>query len=89
MYRWYHLHFNLIRDIYWCFIPLICRDCDYLNLCRKGFCGGRKCYNGCIKINYSRKMERQANYEEDREDYIDNLIKYVDEKEIARHEDRP
>lgn len=84
MYRWYYFPFYLIRDIYWCFIPLNCRDCAFLERCRKGFFGGRKCYNGCIKINYAEKMKRKAKYQDEREDYIDNLLKYAEEQEQKR-----
>ena len=52
---------TLIRDIYWCGIPLGCRECAFLEVCRKGFWQGRKCYHGCIKLN----RMRQHNYEED------------------------
>lgn len=69
------IHF--IQDLYWCFIPLACRDCSFLEECRKPFLQGRKCYNGCIRLNFKRKMER----ERDREDYLENLVKYYEERE--------
>lgn len=74
MNRWYFWPFHLIRDIYWCFIPLNCRECDFLRECRSGFWKGRKCYNGCIKLKLLRERER----EEDREDYINNLLEYAE-----------
>lgn len=76
-YRWYFWPYYLIRDIYWCFIPLYCRDCAFLEQCRKGFFHGRKCYNGCIKINFTRKMK----YKEEYEDYLDKLMEYCEEQE--------
>lgn len=42
--------------------------------CRAGFWKGRKCYNGCIKLKLLRERER----EEDREDYINNLLEYAE-----------
>lgn len=80
-YRWYLWPFYLIEEIYWCFIPWGCRECAFLERCRKGFFKGRKCYNGCIKINYARKMERKQKIEEEREDYLNNLLKYVEEQD--------
>lgn len=68
---------TLIEDIYWCFIPLYCRDCAFVYVCRKGFWQGRKCHHGCMKIQYARRMKR----EEEREQYIDSLVKYVEEEE--------
>lgn len=70
----YYWPFYLIKDIYWCFIPLNCRECDMLHQCRSGFFKDRKCYNGCIKLKLLRKREQ----EEDREDYINNLLEYAD-----------
>jgi len=80
-YRWYLWPFYLIREIYWCFIPLGCRDCAFLEQCRKGFFKGRACYNGCIKIKFARKMEWKQKFEEDRQDYIDKLMKYAEEQD--------
>lgn len=66
---------DLIKDCYWCFIPLSCRECAFLEHCRKGFFGGRKCYNGCIKLNRKREWER----EQDREAYWKALLQDADE----------
>lgn len=69
------IHF--IQDLYWCFIPLSCRDCSLIEECRKPFIKGRRCYDGCIKIKYKKRQER----ERDREDYIDNLVKDYEKRE--------
>lgn len=74
---WYYFPFDLIVDCYWCFIPLRCRYCDYIKVCRKGFFKGRKCYNGCLEIKRRNKYLNEV----DRKDYIDNLVKYVEEEE--------
>ena len=74
---WYYFPFDLMRDCYWCFIPLRCRDCDYIKICRKGFFKGRKCHNGCLEIKRRNKYLNEL----DRKDYIENLVKYVEEKE--------
>lgn len=76
MKRRYFWYIYLIIDIFWCFIPLNCRECRYLRECRAGFWKGRKCYKGCIKLNLLRERER----EEDREDYLENLLKYAEDK---------
>ncbi len=76
MKRRYFWYIYLIRDIFWCFIPLNCRECRYLRECRGGFWKGRKGYKGCIKLNLLRERER----EEDREDYLENLLKYAEDK---------
>lgn len=80
-YRWYLWPFYLIKDIYWCFIPLKCRDCAFLEQCRKGFWKGRTCYSGCIKLNFARKRELKQKYEDDRLDYVDKLMEYCDDLE--------
>lgn len=77
MYRSDFALFYLIKDIYWCFIPLYCRDCSFLEQCRKGFFHWRKCYNGCIKGNFERRLKR----EEEQQDYLDNLMEYCEELE--------
>ena len=64
----------LIQDLYWRFIPLNCRCCIFLKQCRSGFFKGRKCYNGCIKLNILREQHK----EEDFNDYFDSLLEYVD-----------
>lgn len=69
--------FKWIADLYYCGIPLNCRHCDYLKQCRAGFWKGRKCYNGCIKENNRRDYSRRL----DRKDYIDNLVKSIEEEE--------
>ena len=43
-------------------IPLYCRECAFVDECRKPWYKGGKCYNGCIKL----KRKRQAEYNEDR-----------------------
>ena len=73
--------FSLIKDIYWCFIPLKCRYCKWLSQCRKPFLQGRKCYNGCVELNILREQDRQAA----REDYINSLLEYVDDIEKQRN----
>lgn len=67
----------LIQDIYWCFIPMNCRECMFLNDCRDTWWHGRKCFHGCVKLNIMRERKR----EEDREDYLENLLKYAEEEE--------
>jgi len=66
---WYPLEFFV--DCYWCFIPVKCRHCKWLGECRKPFLQGRKCYNGCIEL----KLLRKQKYKEDREDYLNSLVK--------------
>ena len=82
MLPWYYTYFpfGLIKDIYWCFIPYTCRECMFLYNCRQSFWKGRKCYNGCIKYKYVARRTHEA----DREDYLDNLVKYVEEQEKKR-----
>lgn len=62
--------YYLAIDIYWRFIPLNCRNCYELHTCRCRFWGGRKCYNGCIKMNRLREQKR--------EDYLDKLVEYAE-----------
>lgn len=69
--------FSLIKDCYWCFIPLKCRSCKWLSQCRKPFLQGRKCYNGCVELNILRQQRR----DEEREDYLNSLIEYVEAQE--------
>lgn len=73
LYFWY---VYLIQDIYWCFIPMNCRVCMFLNDCRDNWWHGRKCFNGCVKLNRMRERQRQ----EDREDYLENLMKYAEDE---------
>ncbi len=72
----YWLVFDLIEDFYWCGIPLSCRECAFLERCRKGFWGRRKCYNGCLKLNWLRKQQRKR----DREDYLNALVEQVEKE---------
>jgi hypothetical protein len=72
-----HPRFRWLEDLYWCCIPLTCRSCDYLHSCRSSFWKGRKCINGCVKKQRKRAILR----ENDREDYIRNLVKYMEERE--------
>ncbi|MBR2507902.1 MAG: hypothetical protein IKB70_13710 [Bacilli bacterium] len=78
MLPWHLIYFpiGLIKDIYWCFIPNNCRKCHHLKGCRKGFWKLRKCYNGCIKY----KILSDGKKEEDRIDYINNLVGYVEDE---------
>lgn len=69
--------YYLAKDIYWRFIPPNCRECFYLSICRGGFFSGRKCINGCIKLNLLRK-QKQA---EEREDYFNSLLEYAEKQE--------
>lgn len=64
--------YYLAKDFYWRFIPLNCRECSYLHICRSGFWSGRKCHNGCIKMNILKDQSR--------EDYLDKLIEYAEEQ---------
>lgn len=73
----YDLIGNLIVELYWCGIPLSCRECAFLEQCRKGFFGWRKCYNGCIKLNKKREWER----EENRELNWQSLLDYAEEQD--------
>jgi len=73
LYKW---PIFLVRDIYWCNIPLKCRSCKWLSACRKPFKEGRKCYHGCIELNMLRENSRKA----DREDYLNNLVEYAEKK---------
>ena len=71
---YYTMPFQFIRDIYWRGIPERCRDCGYVYVCRSSWKQGRKCHNGCIMLNNVRDWKR----EEDRRDYTDNLVEYVE-----------
>jgi len=73
--------FWLLKDIYWCFIPLTCRRCDDLPACRSSFWKGRKCLNGCIKAKRKEAYLREL----DRKDYIDHLVKSFEEREHPTH----
>lgn len=73
--------FALIQDIYWCFIPMNCRECMLLNSCRDTWRHKRKCFHGCVKLNMLREKQREA----DREDYIESLLKYVEEETSKDH----
>lgn len=68
---------HLVCDIYYCFIPLVCRNCYYLSECRGSWFERRKCKNGCIKLNILRKRK----YEQDREDKLNALVKDFKERE--------
>lgn len=68
--------FDFFRDIYWCGIPLTCRCCYRVYSCREGWRKGRKCKNGCEKLNIVREQKRKA----DREDYLDNLVKSFEKR---------
>lgn len=46
-------------------------------MCRKGRKDKFKCIHGCIILNNERARKR----EEEREDYIQGLLQYVDEQE--------
>ena len=67
--------FHIIEGIYWLGIPLKCRSCKWLKDCRKPFIQGRRSHNGCIKA----KLVETQRRERDREDYLDNLLKYTEE----------
>ncbi len=69
-----------LEDLFWCFIPKTCRDCDDLRNCRSGFWRGRKCFNGCIKV----KRKEAYRMERERSDYIDNLVKDVEYQESIK-----
>ena len=64
----------LIKDLYWRNIPYKCRCCDYVKSCRTGWREGRKCHDGCLILNYKREYLMHW----DREDYLDNLLDYVE-----------
>ena len=66
-----------ITDIYYCFIPLGCRECFFLNECRGSWLQKRKCKNGCIKLN----ILRERKLEQDREDKLNSIVKYFEELE--------
>lgn len=68
--------FYLIGDCYWCFIPLKCRYCKWLTVCRKPFWQGRKCYHGCVELNILRQQRR----EREREDYLEALVEYTEQR---------
>ena len=72
-----HPRFRWIADLYWCGIPLACRDCDYIRACRSGFFHGRKCLHGCLKAKRREAYLRDL----DRKDYVDNLVKSFEEQE--------
>jgi hypothetical protein len=82
---YYYFPFGLIIDIYWCFIPYHCRECMLLYSCRSSFWKGRKCYKGCIAY----KEVARKTHEADREDYLDNLVKYVEEQEQKQKRPQP
>lgn len=77
MTSFYFYLFKFIRDTYWCYIPYRCRECFCLTQCRYGFIKGRKCRNGCLKYKKLYKWKHKL----EREDYLDNLVKYVEEQE--------
>jgi len=72
----------LYEDIYYCGIPLICRECNFLYTCRSSFKEKRKCRNGCIRLNILRENKRKQ-YEEDK---MNALVAYYEdlEKQIER-----
>lgn len=72
---------SLILNCYWCFIPIKCRYCKWLTQCRKPFIQGRKCYNGCVELNILREQKR----ENDREDYLQALVKDYEKIEKSRY----
>ncbi len=71
---YFNLPIIIIKDIYWRGIPRRCRDCGYVFNCRSGWKQGRKCHKGCIMLNNLREWKRA----EEREDYLENLVEYVD-----------
>lgn len=79
---------TLFSSIYWCFIPLYCRNCHLVHKCRSSFFKGRKCYNGCIL----HKESRRKYYDALRKESIDNLINNYEEHQINKgyiNYDRP
>ncbi len=80
MKKWYNWPYYLLKDIYWRFIPLNCRECYYLSICRTGFWKGRKCLNGCIKL----KILRDQGAEADREQYFESLLEYAEMQEKGK-----
>ena len=62
---------HIINDIYYCNIPLHCRECFYLYDCRGSWKEKRKCKNGCIELKVLEEQRRAR----DREDYLDALVK--------------
>lgn len=89
MYRSDFVVFYLLKDLYWCFIPLGCRECAFLEVCRYGFFRWRKCRNGCIKINRARKWEKQQEFDRLREESFTALIEEANrrEREQAKRND--
>lgn len=73
---YFDLPINIIKDIYWRGIPERCRDCSYVYVCRSGWKQGRKCHKGCVMLNNLREWKREA----DREDYMNNLVDYVEKR---------
>ncbi len=80
--------FHFLDDCYWCFIPLACRDCAFLEVCRYGFLKGRKCINGCVKIRKSKKWEKQKEYARLRDESFTALIEEANRREKELEEGR-
>ena len=78
---YYFALFYLIEDLFWCNIPYNCRDCIYLKECRQGFFKGRKCKNGCIKLNNRRRFVAKKYYDDLREDAFNALIDEANKRE--------
>ena len=81
VYRW---PLELAKDIYWCFIPLVCRHCESLGICREGFRKRRKCKNGCLRLKAARRFEAAEHYSRLRKEQFDSLIAAANEEEEKR-----
>lgn len=81
IYRW---PIDLVKGIYWCFIPLVCRDCYRLTVCREGFRKGRRCKNGCLRIKEVKKRQSAEYYNRLREEQLESLIAAANKEEAER-----
>ena len=82
---YFDLPINIIKDIYWRGIPERCRDCSYVYVCRSGWKQGRKCHKGCVILNNLRAWKR----EQDRDDFMQNLVEYVESLEKKKAKKLP
>lgn len=76
MYLWWFWS-RVFEDIRYFNIPLRCRECAFLEQCRKPWYKGHGCWNGCYKIKFAQRQK----YLQDEEDRLDSLVRYLEERE--------